>query len=264
MANTTTPSATKIGFVVILGILAIVGTIFVLGGVCRNRDLVFAETYFENSVSGLSIGSPINFRGVKIGEVSEISFVGSHYDVEGITNQMVLVKMAFPLKNVASERSQREFAGVDESDVIQRFVDDRALRATVTASGITGLSRIELNSQPDVPAMKLSWTPRAVYIPPAQSLLDNFSDAATRVMNQINKMDIAAVWNDVALSVQAVSKTMEGAQTLMETQRGDFEKIMSDLAVITSSLKDLVEEVKQNPSLLVRERIPEPLDETRR
>lgn len=262
MANTTTPSVTKIGFVIVLGILAIVGTLLYLGGLNRDRDLVYAETYFENSVSGLSVGSPVNFRGVKIGEVSEIAFVGNYYEVQGLTNQMIYVKMAVPRRLLTGATSASGLVPLTEREALQRFVENLSLRATVTASGITGLSRIELNSQPEVPALKISWLPVGVYIPPAQSLLDNFSDAATRVMNQINKMDIAAVWGDVAASVQAVAKTMESAQATAESRRGDIEKIMGDLSEITASLKDLVEEVKANPSLLIRERIAEPLPET--
>lgn len=264
MANTTTPSVTKIGFVIVLGILAIVGTLLYLGGLNRDRDLVYAETYFENSVSGLSVGSPVNFRGVKLGEVSEIAFVGNYYEVQGLTNQMIYVKMAVPRRLLVGATSSGGLVPLSERETLQRFVETLSLRATVTASGITGLSRIELNSQPDVPALKVSWLPTTVYIPPAQSLLDNFSDAATRVMNQINKMDIAAVWGDVAASVQAVAKTMESAQAMAESRRGDVEKIMSDLTAITASLKELVEEVKANPSLLIRERIAEPLPETNR
>lgn len=264
MANTTTPSVTKIGFVIVLGILAIVGTLLYLGGLNRDRDLVYAETYFENSVSGLSVGSPVNFRGVKLGEVSEIAFVGNYYRAYGLTNQMVFVKMAIPRRLVEGTTPSEGFVSLSEEESLRRFVETLSLRATVTASGITGLSRIELNSQPDVQAMKISWQPMGVYIPPAQSLLDSFSDAATRVMNQLNKMDIAAVWADVASSVGAVAKTMESAQAITESRRGDIEKIMGDLSEITASLKDLVEEVKANPSLLIRERIAEPLPETNR
>lgn len=264
MANSTTPSVTKIGFVIVLGVLAIVGALLYLGGLNRDRDLVYAETYFENSVSGLSVGSPVNFRGVKLGEVAEIAFVGNYYQVQGLTNQMVYVKMAIPRRLLMESASSNGAVSPSEKEMLQRFVETLSLRATVTASGITGLSRIELNSLPDVPALKISWLPVGVYIPPAQSLLDNFSDAATRVMNQINKMDIAAVWGDVAASVQAVSKTMESAQAIAESRRGDIEKIFGDLSEITASLKELVEEVKANPSLLIRERVAEPLPETDR
>ena len=82
MASDNHASYTRIGLTVVIGIAAVVGSLIYLGGM-RGRDSeVYAETYYDKSVSGLSVGSAVNFRGVKLGEVREITFVGSKY-VEG-------------------------------------------------------------------------------------------------------------------------------------------------------------------------------------
>ena len=70
----------KIGFTVILGIAATVAVLIYLGGVGANSDILYAETYYDNPVTGLSVGSDVNLRGVKVGEVREISFIGSEYE----------------------------------------------------------------------------------------------------------------------------------------------------------------------------------------
>lgn len=265
MANTNSPSFAKIGFVIFIGVLAIVATLIYLGGLRGGDEMIYAETYYEKSVSGLSVGSPVNFRGVKLGEVCEISFVGDHYRVYGVTNQLIYVKMAFPRRHLMNDDiTDDRYVDVSRLDRFSEIIRTYAIKATVTASGITGLSRIELDNRPDLKEMEISWKPHNAYIPPAVSLLDSFSDSATRVMNQINKMDMTSVWSNVAATVQAVSKTMEGAQTIMETRMGDVDKIMNNLAEITGSLKELVNEVKENPSLLIRERIADPLPETQR
>lgn len=236
----------KIGLTVLIGVAAIVGALIYLGGINGKRNLIAAETYYEKSVSGLSIGSPVNFRGVKIGEVSAIGFVGSRYEVQAATNQMVFIRMAL-------------------HDEFRRFVDQSALRATVTASGITGLSRIELDLQPEVPPMPISWLPEdAVYIPPAVSLLDSFSDSATKVMNQINAMDLEKTWQGINDSIRALAGMTEGAQAVMETRRADLERMTGDFAEAVSALKELANELRENPSLLIRERIPARLPETSR
>lgn len=263
MANSNSPSFAKIGFIIFIGVLAIVATLVYLGGLKGGEEMVYAETYYEKSVSGLSVGSPVNFRGVKLGEVCEISFVGDHYHVYGLTNQLIYVKMAFPRRHLMNDDiTDDRYVDVSRTDRLVEIIHTYDIKATVTASGITGLSRIELDNRPDLKVMEISWKPRYAYIPPAVSLLDSFSDSATRVMNQINKMDMNSVWSNVAASVQAVSKTLEGAQTLIESRLGDVDKVMNNLSEITSSLRDLVDEVKENPSLLIRERIREPLPET--
>ncbi len=259
MAEENKVSYTKIGLAVFLGIVLVTLAIVYLGGVGGGRDIVYGETYFVKSVSGLSVGSVVNFRGVKVGEVAEIGFVGDAYDVEGATRHMIRVKMAF-------KRRKLGFSAQDEmtTEEIRQKIEEMSLRATVTASGVTGLSRIEIDIRPDIAPLAITWTPEFFYIPPAASLLDSFSDAATKVMNQINKMDVSALWSNVSASVEALAKSTEGVQALIETRRNDIDKIASDLSETMSALRDFSEAVRQNPSLLLRDRTRAPLDETRR
>ncbi|MBR2839416.1 MAG: MCE family protein [Kiritimatiellae bacterium] len=244
----------KIGAAVVLGAVALLGVLVYLGGVGAGDDFSYAETYYDTSVSGLSVGSAVNFRGVKIGEVKEITFVGTKYaEASGADARRIYILMAI------SRRTAGEYA-----DRIGGLVA-RGLRATVTASGVTGLSRMELDVRRDAPpppAAKLAWTPRHVYVPAQPSLLDSFSDSATKVMNQINRMDLDAAWSNIHSAVESMARASEGVCNMLETRRGDFDRIVEDAAEAASSLRDTAAELRRNPSLLVRERKAAPLDET--
>ena len=54
----------KIGFAVAAGAAAIVATLVYLGGALGKSDVIYAESYFDTQVSGLSVGSAVNLRGV--------------------------------------------------------------------------------------------------------------------------------------------------------------------------------------------------------
>ena len=178
-------SYAKIGFAVFAGVLAIVGVMIYFGGVGAD-DRVFVETYYDKPVSGLSVGSPVNFRGVKVGDVREISFVGSKYRIESFGKLRIYVLMAI----------DRKALKIRDDISIERLLDDlvaKGMRVTVSASGITGLSHIECNIHHNAPPpMEISWTPEHYYIPSTVSLLESFSDSATKVMNQLNSMDLKA------------------------------------------------------------------------
>ena len=258
MASEGKTSYTKIGFIVVAGIVAVAGSLFYFGGVRGSGDLVYAETYFDRSVSGLSVGSAVNFRGVKIGEVKEISFVGNKYNVRGDDNLRVYIKMGFP----RSRMTPYEDEGIGADEVIGYMVDTVGLRATVSASGVTGLSRIELDAAPDFPAIQPSWTPEYAYIPPKPSFIDSFSDSATRVMDQINRMDIAGVWSNVSASVESLARLSDGVKSTLESSRSDAERIIGNLSGTAAAVRDLVERLRENPSLLIREHEEERLPET--
>jgi paraquat-inducible protein B len=52
--------------------------------------------YFEGSLGGLSIGSPVNFRGVKVGSVTDVSV---HYNPKDMSALLpVLIKMEGKVK----------------------------------------------------------------------------------------------------------------------------------------------------------------------
>ena len=259
MASEGKTSYTKIGFIVVAGIVAVAGSLFYFGGVRGNGDLVYAETCFDRSVSGLSIGSAVNFRGVKIGEVKEISFVGNKYHVRGDDNLRVYIKMGFP----RSRMTPYEDEGIGADEVIGYMVNTFGLRATVSASGVTGLSRIELDAAPDFPAIQPSWTPEYAYIPPKPSFIDSFSDSATRVMDQINRMDIAGVWSNVSASVESLARLSDGVKSTLESSRSDAERIIGNLSGTAAAVRDLMERLRENPSLLIREHEEERLPETR-
>ena len=53
---------TTIGLTVVAGTIAIIGTLVYLGGAGDREERVYAETYSDNSVSGLSVGSTVKFN----------------------------------------------------------------------------------------------------------------------------------------------------------------------------------------------------------
>ena len=169
-------------------------------------------------MSGLDIGSSVNFRGVRVGSVRRISFIGAEYG-EGADRddrKKIYVEISFDARlfTITSTQKPRQVL----EDMIAH-----GLHATVSASGVTGLSHIELDfPKGELKDERPSWRPAPPQIPPAPSILQSAADSATQILNQLNKMDIAAVWADVASSVGAVAKTMESAQAISSIEILDF------------------------------------------
>ena len=267
MANENKADFFRIGLAVFLGAVGITIALVYFGGLGGNEGELFAETYNDKSVNGLSVGSPVNFRGVKVGEVRKISFIGNEYDVANDNdNQKIYILLAL-------KRNQLGSGGEQEAYALVRNLIGKGLRATVAASGITGLSRIELNiaaagaKQPE----QLSWKPEHICIPPDTSLLDNFSDSVTHVMSQINKMDFRLLYGKTVEVLQQTVNAMSNAcEVIAETDslvKGNREKIdrtLDRLDAASESLEAFAAEIRDNPSLLIRAGNPEPLAETRR
>ena len=259
MANDNEASFAKIGAFIIFGVVLIAGVLVYLGGVGGQKREYLVETYFSNDVSGLDVGSAVNFRGVRIGAVKEISFIGVEYEKmppQQARNIYVLMALDSKLCRVPESANGMESG-------MQRMVA-HGLHATVTASGITGLSRIELNfPKTEIVDEKIPWKPKHLFIPPAPSILESAADSATKVLNQLNKMDFVSVWSNVVRLAGSAADVCESANDLLDSQKGRINDTLQNFDSAVSSLRTFAETISENPSLLLRPRDAEPLPETK-
>ena len=258
MANDNEASFAKIGAFILFGVVLIAGVLAYLGGAGGEKREYLVETYFANDVTGLETGSAVNFRGVRVGVVKEISFIGAVYDsVKPNHARNIYVLLALDSKLC------RMSANDNPSDFVRRLID-HGLHATVTASGITGLSHIEMNfPKSEIEDEKISWIPRHQLVPPAPSMFENFADGASKMMRQLTAMDIAPVWSNIVRITGTAADACENASGLLDSQRGQIVSILDNLNGAASSLKAFADEISGNPSLLLRARDSEPLPETR-
>lgn len=259
MARDNHANYARIGFTVMIGTIAIIATLIYLGGF-RGADRYFmVETYYDHPVSGLSVGSPVNFRGVKIGEVREIAFTSIVYDdVDTIEDmQRVSIVMA-----VEKDRCSGNGDWSPER-TFEKYISS-GLRATVASSAITGLSRIELNIVPEaIPPARLEWHARHTLIPPSPSLMENFSEALTKILNRLKKTDFASLWSNVQSVAESSARVAERVDMMLESERLKISTTLGNVEEASASLRELSTTLKENPSLLLRERDGEQLEETK-
>ena len=257
MADSMHANYGRIGFAVVAAAVAIVGTLVYLGGAGGDKDVVYAEMYYDNPVTGLSVGSDVNLRGVKVGEVREISFIGSEYDdASGRDASKIYILMSF------SAKKMRKGDDMDAEENLRRLVA-KGLRATVTSSGVTGLSKIELNfPREEISDQQISWRPRFICIPPAPSMLENFSDAIGKLIHQLNCMDFVSAWSNIASVAESAANIAGNVDELVENGKSGIESIVRNMDEAATQVKEFATSVKENPSLLLRSADAEPIPET--
>lgn len=171
-----------------LGIIALLA----FGGVSFFSKPQRFVVYFDESIHGLDLGSPVKLRGVRVGRVVDLTIT---YDDK--KNASVVAVVCELSKNKLTD-PKGAIINVDNRDELQKLVD-HGLRAQLGVLGLaTGLLFVELDflSPQENPNPHLS-DPRYLVVPAVASSLAEFQAHATDLMAKINKIDFEGLSNEL-------------------------------------------------------------------
>src|SRR3954464_9578091 len=154
----------KLGLFVIGAVVCTVVPLIIVGSGRAFQQKITIETYFNESVQGLDIGSKMKYRGVVIGEVTRISFTYVKYEQDKPMverKRSVLVEAQLEPRLVGG-RAANDIASPESS----RIEVERGLRVHLAPQGITGTNYLELDYVDALPApvLPIDWVPDNIYI----------------------------------------------------------------------------------------------------
>src|SRR6267154_4937750 len=178
----------RLGVFVFVSLVVLFGVLFLLGGRSLFQPTYTFETYFNDSVAGLEIGSPVRFRGVPLGQVTAILPASLEYERDVSVNKRqdyIVVRATISQNREWIERIRRE-AG----DMIKA-----GLRAQTQLAGITGQQYLGLDilNPEQYPALPFDWKPRYVYVPSAPSLTSQIITNVQHFLANLDKLDLQAL-----------------------------------------------------------------------
>ncbi len=224
------PNFFKIGLFVILGSLVFAVAIIIFGAGKFFEDKYVVETYFDQSVQGLSIGSALSFQGVQVGNISEIGFVYQDYDTD---KQYVLVRAEiYPNKGQHKGKPKLFIDAKDREIGLQEMVD-KGLRLQLASQGITGvafLNAVYLDPE-DYPALNVDWKPDYPYIPSASGTITQITQSIEKLTKTIESINFKEITDDIEQLVQTLN---------LGVQQADIPKLSKDMQNLLVSLDNTV------------------------
>ena len=150
----------KLGLFVIGAIVAGAIVLVVIGSGRWFQPKLTIETYFNESVQGLDLGSKLKYRGVAIGEVTKIGFTYNKYQLD----RPMVERARYVLVEAQIEPrllGGRAAAGDITNPKNAQAEIDRGLRVRLSPQGITGTSYLEIDYvDPPPPTLPIDWTAR--------------------------------------------------------------------------------------------------------
>jgi ABC-type transporter Mla subunit MlaD len=240
----------KIGLFTLGATIALVFLLVLLGAGKLFQSKLVMETYFNESVQGLDVGSKVKYRGVIVGEVKSIGFTYTRYQQDKPMSdrlRYVMVEATILPRLIGGRTTSGLSTGIVKGEV------DEGLRVRLAPQGITGTNYLEIDyvDPRQNPMLEIDWTPDNLYIPSARSTVTQFVAGASEIVDRLRKLDLEGTLvnlnkllvttNSKVEQIEAgkISKSTERVLGKLETKLDQLpmDKIGNDSAALLAELR---------------------------
>ncbi|UCE85802.1 MAG: MCE family protein [Deltaproteobacteria bacterium] len=249
----------RVGVFVFAGAILIGSCAVMLGGGELFKKKLLMETYFDEAVTGLEVGSPVKLLGVPIGKVAGIAFVTQQYELPSREAELRNAQRIRVLMEITPPADPELEMSSDERHARVAQMIDRGLRLQLSTGILTGQSIVQgtFLDPKRFPAMELDWEPRHLYVPSAPSTGAQISSAAERIFEKLEAVEVDKVVENLDSLISDLRSTNRRAQRAIDGSRYDLQVTLENLRVTSDNLRDLSDTLRSQPSLLIRGGAPE-------
>jgi paraquat-inducible protein B len=195
----------------------------------ETRSSIFERTYtekshfilhFEGSIRGLTVGAPVEFKGIKIGQVADIK---PEWDFETLSPNITVLIETEPERweNFGNER-------VDSKEELDKLVA-KGLRAQLkTGSLLTGQLYVDIDFHPDSPEAQVKYEGKFPELPTIPAPLELITARVSNLLSKVETVPIEKIGKDLEGTLENVKTITDSAelkqavqalnQTLQETR----------------------------------------------
>ena len=169
---------------------------------------------FQESVRGLQVGAPVDFRGITVGEVVRI---GVDYLPDKAKLDIPVEIRYFPdrMRSRARE-STAELSGDALRIVVDRFVAKGFRGQLRTGNLLTGQKYIALDFFPDAPKAEVNWSKPIPELPTLPGGIEELQSSLTRIAAKLDKLPYEEIANELRTALQSLERTLKGVDTLVQ------------------------------------------------
>jgi paraquat-inducible protein B len=230
----------------------------------KRREKV-VESYvmrFDQSVRGLKVGAAVDFRGVEIGEVSDIAL---EYQPDKVNFRTVVELKFFPerLGPLARTGPRQGVQDIPADERMKRFVAAGFRGQLRNANLLTGQLYVALDFFPNVPPASMDFHARPPEIPTVPGGLAELQDSVGRILKRLEKIPFDAIGEELRKDLVELNKTLKDADGLAKHLSDDVapeltrtlqqagraldaaQKALAEDSPVQSDLRETLDEVRR-------------------
>ena len=161
--------------------------------------------YFPGSVRGLDQGAPVTFRGVRIGEVKDVTVFLTGHD-----NPLIQIEVLFEVRTQvveAPEGISRRFAD-DDTGLAQALIERGVRARLLSQSMLTGQKYIDLDFLPDAPARLAGMQRGYPELPTTPTAMEALGERAESFFEKLAALPLDTMLIDTREALQALREVL--------------------------------------------------------
>jgi paraquat-inducible protein B len=217
-------------------------------------EAITSVFYFDQSLRGLAVGAPVDFRGIVLGEVRS---VGVDYDPAKKSFRMPVTVDMYPAR--LGKRFRQALAADPDKvgpEVLERLVS-RGLRAQLrTGNLLTGQLYIALDFFPASPPVKMDLAQSPLELPTIPNSLEELQTQLASIARKLDKVPFDQIGDNLnttlknanALLRQLDKETMPEMKSTMASAKQTFaaaEQLLQKDAPVQADLREALQQLTQ-------------------
>ncbi len=177
------------------------------------------ELIFTQSVRGLLPGAPVEFRGIKIGQVTDIR---AQVDARTLAFSAPVTIQLDPQRLGVKVLDLK--AGAALATIRRKLIDSlvsHGVRAQLqTGNLLTGSAFVALDFFPGAPPATVDWSQTPVRLPTTPGELQAVEASVTNILKKVDKMPLKAIGDDLQKALFEFAQTLVTARGTLVSARG--------------------------------------------
>ena len=222
----------KLGLFVVVAIAAAVAVTFWIGAQRFKRESFKAISYFDESVQGLDVGSPVKWRGVTVGTVAEITVAPDGRQVQ-VTSDIFVDA----LDRLGLARPKEGTAFIDPN-----------LRVQLASAGITGVRFLQTDffDPQSHPPPQLSFEPPWNYVPSTPSTLKSVEEAALEILNKLPDVEDGIM--ETLVDLRTTLASVDRLAVWLPKDESSFNQLLLQLRSAAARVERALDEANLGPT----------------
>lgn len=204
--------------------------------------------FFNESISGLNEGSPVQFRGIQLGVVSKAPFFSKE-----MIDKMSILGYDIPvlIRIEPGRMSEVIRESIDLSDLIIAQ-QKNGLRASLKSSNLfTGAMFVDLDFYPELKDVKIDAVKQNSYgydvILTVSSGLSQIQSKISQLLDHLNELPLNKTVNELNQTLSQSQELLNGLNTIVNSK--ELQTLPKDLQVTITSLNTTLQSLQPGSSL---------------